>query len=155
HKDDKLTPAERQELDKTREHLENATSPDDIVDSALHLARLYQHLRLIEEATKATELALGIDPESLMVRQVFRELERAHPPDIGATHVRSAGARLTKSILRERIQALGLGRIIVVGDLLVDELLEGKPERISREAPVLILEHVDTELIPGGAANTA
>jgi rfaE bifunctional protein kinase chain/domain len=43
----------------------------------------------------------------------------------------------------------------VLGDLLIDELIEGKPVRISREAPVLILEHADTELICGGAANTA
>jgi rfaE bifunctional protein kinase chain/domain len=62
---------------------------------------------------------------------------------------------LTKSNLRKRIQALSGGKVIVLGDLLIDELLEGKPERISREAPVLILEHVDTQLIPGGAANTA
>ncbi|MBI4533856.1 MAG: bifunctional hydroxymethylpyrimidine kinase/phosphomethylpyrimidine kinase [Candidatus Melainabacteria bacterium] len=45
--------------------------------------------------------------------------------------------------------------MIVLGDLLIDELLEGKPERISREAPVIILEHVDTELNLGGAANAA
>ncbi len=63
--------------------------------------------------------------------------------------------RLSKAVLRERIAALSSGRVVVVGDLLIDELLEGRPERISREAPVLILEHVDTQLIPGGAANTA
>lgn len=63
--------------------------------------------------------------------------------------------RLSKTVLSQRIRALSKGRVIVVGDLLIDELLEGSPERISREAPVLILEHVDTELIPGGAANTA
>lgn len=62
---------------------------------------------------------------------------------------------LSKTKLRQRINELSRGRVIVVGDLLIDELLEGKPERISREAPVLILEHVDTQLIPGGAANTA
>lgn len=63
--------------------------------------------------------------------------------------------KLSKAILSQRIRELSKGRVIVVGDLLIDELLEGSPERISREAPVLILEHVDTELIPGGAANTA
>jgi len=63
--------------------------------------------------------------------------------------------KLSKQNLRQCIKNLSAGKVIVVGDLLVDEFLEGSPERISREAPVLILEHVDTELIPGGAANTA
>lgn len=62
---------------------------------------------------------------------------------------------LSKVKLRQRIRNLSAGKVVVVGDMLIDELLEGKPERISREAPVLILEHVDTQLIPGGAANTA
>ena len=78
-----------------------------------------------------------------------------HPVDVGITSQAIAQASLTKSALRRRIQSLSGGRVVVVGDLLIDELLEGKPERISREAPVLILEHVDTVLIPGGAANTA
>ena len=62
---------------------------------------------------------------------------------------------LSKKRLRECILNMAKGKVLVVGDLLIDELLEGKPERISREAPVLILEHMETELIPGGAANTA
>jgi rfaE bifunctional protein kinase chain/domain len=76
--------------------------------------------------------------------------------EIRSTAVRtSLPPRLSKTILSQRIRDLSKGRVIVVGDLLIDELLEGSPERISREAPVLILEHVDTQLIPGGAANTA
>ncbi len=62
---------------------------------------------------------------------------------------------LSKAALSRRIGNLSRGRVLVFGDLLIDELLEGKPERISREAPVLILEHVETQLMPGGAANTA
>jgi len=82
-------------------------------------------------------------------------MERTHPVDVGARPIVTTSHGLSKSILRDRVSALSLGRVVVVGDLLLDELLEGKPERISREAPVLILEHVDTVLIPGGAANTA
>ena len=44
-------------------------------------------------------------------------------------------------------------RIVVVGDLLTDEYLYGKPARISREAPVLILRFTEREVKPGGAAN--
>lgn len=46
-------------------------------------------------------------------------------------------------------------RIVVVGDLIGDEYLYGKPARISREAPVLILRFTDREVRLGGAANAA
>ena len=43
--------------------------------------------------------------------------------------------------------------VLVVGDLIVDEYLFGKPARISREAPVLILRFTERETLLGGAAN--
>ncbi len=46
-------------------------------------------------------------------------------------------------------------RAVVVGDLIADEYLYGKPARISREAPVLILRFTDREVRLGGAANAA
>src|SRR5215475_13754231 len=45
--------------------------------------------------------------------------------------------------------------VIVVGDLIVDEYLIGKPGRISREAPVIILKFTDRDVRLGGAANAA
>jgi len=45
-------------------------------------------------------------------------------------------------------------RVMIIGDMLADVYLEGKVSRISREAPVLILEHTGEVVIPGGAANT-
>jgi rfaE bifunctional protein kinase chain/domain len=45
--------------------------------------------------------------------------------------------------------------LAVVGDLIVDEYLYGKPARISREAPVLILRYTEREARLGGAANAA
>jgi len=44
-------------------------------------------------------------------------------------------------------------KIMVIGDMVADVYLEGKISRISREAPVLILEHELEKVIPGGAAN--
>ncbi|MGF1497438.1 MAG: D-glycero-beta-D-manno-heptose-7-phosphate kinase [Elainellaceae cyanobacterium] len=44
-------------------------------------------------------------------------------------------------------------RILVVGDLTLDEFLTGQVERVSREAPVLILRHETTRQVPGGGAN--
>lgn len=143
------------QITDTRESLSNATNAQDAVSDALHLARLYQHMRYIEEAKKAIDLSLGIDPSNYHGNELFRELERMHPAEMSATSPAVTAQPLSKSNLRKRILNLTGGKVIVLGDLLIDELLEGKPERISREAPVLILEHVDTELIPGGAANTA
>ncbi len=44
-------------------------------------------------------------------------------------------------------------RVLVVGDLCLDEFLTGQVERISREAPVLIIRHEHTNQVAGGGAN--
>jgi D-glycero-beta-D-manno-heptose-7-phosphate kinase len=46
-------------------------------------------------------------------------------------------------------------RILVLGDMVADEYLVGRPARISREAPVLILHFSDSFVRPGGATNAA
>lgn len=46
-------------------------------------------------------------------------------------------------------------KVLVIGDLALDEMIYGDTERISREAPVLILQHTHTNLILGGASNAA
>lgn len=53
------------------------------------------------------------------------------------------------------IDAFGARTIVVVGDLITDEYLFGKPARISREAPVLILRFTEREVLLGGSANAA
>ncbi len=55
--------------------------------------------------------------------------------------------------LNQLIDSFSQGRVLVVGDLTLDEFLTGQVERISREAPVLILRHESTKQIPGGGAN--
>lgn len=56
----------------------------------------------------------------------------------------------------ERIIArFSRARIAVVGDLVADEFLYGEIERVSREAPVLIVRYDATEVVPGGAGNAA
>jgi len=44
-------------------------------------------------------------------------------------------------------------RVAVLGDFVADVFIYGEISRISREAPVLILNHRDTHLVPGGGAN--
>jgi rfaE bifunctional protein kinase chain/domain len=46
-------------------------------------------------------------------------------------------------------------RILVIGDLMLDEFLWGKVSRISPEAPVPVVEVIREEWFPGGAANVA
>ena len=45
--------------------------------------------------------------------------------------------------------------VAVVGDVVADEFVYGRVARVSREAPVLILEYDSTEIVPGGAGNAA
>src|SRR5687768_12008235 len=83
----------------------------------------------------------------------------------GAKGVRAAGRigrnKLTaeRTILQERllniIKRFPQRRIIVVGDAIADQFIFGAISRVSREAPVLILRHENTETVPGGAANCA
>jgi rfaE bifunctional protein kinase chain/domain len=46
-------------------------------------------------------------------------------------------------------------RLLVAGDLVADEFIYGALDRVSREAPVLILKYDSTEIVPGGAGNAA
>ncbi|WP_298821332.1 bifunctional heptose 7-phosphate kinase/heptose 1-phosphate adenyltransferase [Chloroflexus sp.] len=46
-------------------------------------------------------------------------------------------------------------RIVVVGDITLDEYLYGRATRLSREAPIPVLEFLRRETILGGAANPA
>lgn len=55
--------------------------------------------------------------------------------------------------LIEIIKKMQDQNIMVIGDMVADVYLEGKISRISREAPVLILEHSNENVVPGGAAN--
>jgi len=57
--------------------------------------------------------------------------------------------------LLQLIDRFAKPRIVVFGDLIADEFVYGRVARVSREAPVLILEYDSTEVVPGGAGNAA
>jgi rfaE bifunctional protein kinase chain/domain len=46
-------------------------------------------------------------------------------------------------------------RVLILGDVMVDSYVWGKVSRISPEAPVPVVMHMETENRPGGAANVA
>lgn len=60
-----------------------------------------------------------------------------------------------KDVLKMDITKLKKARVLVVGDVAIDEMIYGNTERISREAPVLILRHTQTKIILGAASNAA
>lgn len=62
---------------------------------------------------------------------------------------------LTKNRLIELVSKLSKARVLVLGDLILDEYLIAKPERISREAPVIIFKYLESNFKLGGAANAA
>lgn len=57
--------------------------------------------------------------------------------------------------LIEAFEKLGRPKILVVGDLILDRYIWGDAERISQEAPVILLREQGAETRLGGAANVA
>lgn len=57
--------------------------------------------------------------------------------------------------LIDAVERLGRPRLLVVGDLIVDRYVWGDAERISQEAPVILLHEQRQEIRLGGAANVA
>ena len=57
--------------------------------------------------------------------------------------------------LRQILERAPTKRILVIGDLMLDEFVWGKVGRISPEAPVPVVEVTGESFFPGGAANVA
>jgi len=55
--------------------------------------------------------------------------------------------------LRELLRQFKGKRVVVLGDFVADVFVYGEISRISREAPVLVLNHRETQVVPGGGAN--
>lgn len=70
--------------------------------------------------------------------------------------VQPSGDRLEiESRLLSLLDGFPAIRVAVVGDLIADEFIYGRVARVSREAPVLILQYDSTQIVPGGAGNAA
>jgi D-beta-D-heptose 7-phosphate kinase/D-beta-D-heptose 1-phosphate adenosyltransferase len=55
--------------------------------------------------------------------------------------------------IRNALRSLSRGRVLVLGDAMLDEYILGECVRLSPEAPVPVVRRVRGELRPGGAAN--
>ena len=55
--------------------------------------------------------------------------------------------------LLQSLPKLAGRRVLVVGDVFLDEYISGRATRLSREAPIPVLEFAGRRYLPGGAAN--
>ena len=107
-------------------------------------------LLLFERGAAAGRIAARSDPGT-----------DSRAADRRAAARRAAGldARAVSSSQREvdlqDARRLAGHRVLVVGDLVLDEYVTGRPARVSREAPVLILDVVEREERAGSAASPA
>lgn len=60
-----------------------------------------------------------------------------------------------RSVLSENIRSLQGRKVLLVGDVMLDEYLEGDAERISPEAPIPVVKVARSRLLLGGAGNVA
>ena len=63
----------------------------------------------------------------------------------------SVTVKRVKGLLRAATKS----RVLVVGDVMLDQFLWGRVKRISPEAPVPVVEFQSETYMPGGAANVA
>ena len=62
---------------------------------------------------------------------------------------------MTQARLRELLDQITRTRVLVIGDVMLDQFIWGRVSRISPEAPVPVVEFERESFMPGGAANVA
>lgn len=70
-----------------------------------------------------------------------------------APAARNSSASVDLSKLADYVEQFSSKTIAFFGDFVADEFEFGDISRVSREAPVLIIRHRETQLVPGGGAN--
>ncbi len=72
-----------------------------------------------------------------------------------ALNQKSTSPSVDLRALAEYVEQFSTKTIVLLGDFVADVFEFGDISRVSREAPVLILRHRETQLLPGGGANAA
>src|ERR1043165_6842830 len=85
--------------------------------------------------------------------QDFDSESQQRPPLAAFARISFAG--MNPGRLQENLARAKSKRILVIGDLMLDEFVWGKVGRISPEAPVPVVEVTGESFYPGGAANVA
>jgi len=65
-----------------------------------------------------------------------------------------AGTKKTRANPHQLIEQFRGKKICVIGDVIADIYIFGKPYRLSREAPVVVVKHEEERIYPGSAGNT-
>src|SRR3954467_9489964 len=63
--------------------------------------------------------------------------------------------QLSANRVRQLLQAASKSRVLVMGDVMLDQFIWGNVSRISPEAPVPVVDFIRESFMPGGAANVA
>jgi D-glycero-beta-D-manno-heptose-7-phosphate kinase len=84
----------------------------------------------------------------MAIRSPGGEMTRVRAPKPASTSVDLLA-------LRECVEQFNTKTIVLLGDFVADEFQYGEIARVSREAPVLIIKHRETQIVPGGGANAA
>ena len=99
------------------------------------------------------------DAPGLAACLASRPLETDATDPVGAGDRKEAYGMTSTDPRRDSIGALldrlPASRVLVVGDLMLDEYRSGDVERVSPEAPVPVVEVTRTRCAPGGAGNVA
>jgi rfaE bifunctional protein kinase chain/domain len=74
---------------------------------------------------------------------------------MSAREKNTAESSMDLAALGEIVERFAGKKIVLFGDFVADEFQFGEISRVSREAPVLILRHRGTNVVPGGGANAA
>src|SRR5580658_3469783 len=65
------------------------------------------------------------------------------------------GPGLRCSRVRQLLAAASRARVLVLGDVMLDQFVRGRVVRISPEAPVPVVDFESESFVPGGAGNVA
>jgi rfaE bifunctional protein kinase chain/domain len=71
------------------------------------------------------------------------------------SHTETPSTSVDLLVLAECVEKFSSKTVVLLGDFVADEFQFGDISRVSREAPVLILRHRETQVVPGGGANAA
>src|SRR5260221_1545715 len=75
--------------------------------------------------------------------------------EMACTQSQTLSSSVDQLALAECVEKFSSKTVVLHGDVVEDEFQFGDISRVSREAPVLILRHGETKVVPGGGANAA
>src|SRR5271157_5447567 len=87
------------------------------------------------------------------MKQPKRTDKKNSAPNIEASAASAANSSVDLIALGDYVEKFSHKSVVVIGDFIADAFQFGEITRVSREAPVLILKHRETQIAPGGGAN--